>query len=100
MDRALAGLAMLSTYIDYLPPVIVSIFVLSIPFTFNYIATWLFFQISHWSNDAVKNPPTIPHWIPFIGSSVDLSFSALNFVKSSTYVQVTLFSGFDLRPEN
>lgn len=90
MDRKLAGLAMLAKYTDYLRPVLVSVLVLSIPFIFNYVATWLFFQIRHWSNEAVKNPPTIPHWIPFIGSSLDLSFNALNFVKSSTYVRLTL----------
>ena len=90
MDRVLAGLAMIPTFTDYLRPALVTIFALSIPFIFNYVATWLFFQITHWSKEAAKIPPTIPHLIPFIGSSFDLGFNALNFVKSSTYVHITL----------
>lgn len=81
---------MISTYTNYLRPALVSILVVSIPFIFNFVATWLFFQIRNWRKGPVKNPPTIPHWIPFIGSSLDLAFNALKFIKSSTYVQIIL----------
>lgn len=88
MDKIIAGFGMLSTYTDFLRPTLLSVFVLSIPFTFNFVATWLFYNTSNLRKKAVKNPPTIPHWIPYIGSSLDLAFNALNFVKSSTYVQI------------
>ena len=79
-------LATFKTFMYHLRPILVSLFVLSIPFIFNYIATWLFFQIRHWSKKSAKVPPTIPHLIPFLGSSLDLGLNALNFVKYSTYV--------------
>ncbi len=84
MDRVLAEFNKLPSFTDYLPPVCLSIFVLSIPFILNYAATWLFFHTRHWSKAAARDPPTIPHMIPFIGSSLDLGFNALNFIKSST----------------
>lgn len=63
---------------------LVGVFVLSIPFIFNYVATWLFFQVRHWSKEAAKIPPTIPHLVPWIGSSLSLAFNAFGFVKWCT----------------
>ena len=83
-------LPLYSTYIDYLRPTISFIFILAIPFIFNYVATWLFFKIRLLSKKVKRIPPTIPHFIPFIGSSLELGLSPLKFVNSSTYVQATL----------
>ena len=62
----------------------VSLFLLSVPFIFNYTATWIFFQLSHLSNKAVKVPPTIPHMVPVLGSTYHFAFSGLNFVRDAT----------------
>ncbi|KAL9128893.1 MAG: hypothetical protein Q9217_002515 [Psora testacea] len=84
MDPDLARFAKPLLIMDCLRPALVALFVLSIPFIFNYVATTLFFRISHRSKEAVKTPPTIPHSIPILGSSLDLGFNALSFVESST----------------
>ncbi|TGO52383.1 hypothetical protein BCON_0142g00090 [Botryotinia convoluta] len=36
------------------------------------------------NGSALAIPPTIPYWIPFLGSSFDFGFNALNFINSST----------------
>lgn len=86
-DQELVLLATFTKLTDYIRPVLVSLFVISIPFLFNFVATWLFFQIQSWSKKAARIPPTIPHSIPFLGSSLDFGFNPLNFVKSSTCVR-------------
>ena len=55
-------------YAEILRLPLVAIFILSIPFIVNFVATWLFFQVRHWSKEAAKKPPTIPHLLPWIGN--------------------------------
>ena len=62
---------------------VVSLFLLSAPFIFNYTTTWIFPQLSHLRNKAVKVPPTIPHMVPALGSSYHFAFSGLNFVRDA-----------------
>lgn len=76
----------LVNYAEILRLPLVAIFILSIPFIFNFVATWLFFQVRHWSKEAAKKPPTIPHLLPWIGNVYSLTFDTLNFVKWCTYV--------------
>lgn len=53
----------------------------------NYVLTRLSFERSRRSDGAaLEIPPTIPYWLPFLGSSLDFGFNALAFIKSSTYV--------------
>ena len=85
MIQWFAKIAFLVTSAVCLRPALGSLFILSFAFIFNYVAYWLFFQTRHWSKKAAKTPPTIPHLIPFVGSSLSLGFNALEFVKSSTY---------------
>ncbi|KAA8575355.1 hypothetical protein EYC84_004527 [Monilinia fructicola] len=51
----------------------------------NYVLTRLSFERSRRSDGAaLEIPPTIPYWLPFLGSSLDFGFNALAFIKSST----------------
>ncbi|QSZ29810.1 hypothetical protein DSL72_004328 [Monilinia vaccinii-corymbosi] len=54
-------------------------------FLLNYVFTRLSFERGRRSNDAaLATPPTIPYWLPFLGSSLDFGFNALAFIRSST----------------
>ena len=64
--------------------VVVTMLFLSVPFIFNYIATWLFFWVSHLSKKAVKVPPAAPYMVPFLGSTYHFAFNGLNFVRNAT----------------
>ncbi|RAL60974.1 hypothetical protein DID88_010070 [Monilinia fructigena] len=51
----------------------------------NYVLTRLSFERRRRSDGAaLETPPTIPYWLPFLGSSLDFGFDALAFIKSST----------------
>lgn len=57
---------------------------LSLSFVLNYIVTWVLYQVGHRRVNAVKVPPAVPHWIPFLGSALEFAFNGRNFVASST----------------
>lgn len=79
MDRATSFVTLLN-----FRKAVVSILLLSAPFIFNYIATWLVFWISHLSKKALKVPPATPYMVPFLGSTYRFAFEGLNFVRDAT----------------
>lgn len=63
---------------------LVCAFLLALVFSMNYVSLWLGFRISHLRKKTVKVPPTIPYFIPFLGSTYNFGFNGLKFVDSST----------------
>ena len=61
---------------------------LAFPFTFQYLATWLFFQIAHWRSKVAKVPPNVPYTIPFLGSALGFGLNPGRFVTSSASVSL------------
>ncbi|KAF7876781.1 hypothetical protein EAF04_001864 [Stromatinia cepivora] len=68
----------------YAGAVYMAAFAIGLSCLLNYIITRLSFEKGCSSNGAtLATPPTIPYWIPFLGSSLDFGFNALAFIKSS-----------------
>lgn len=81
-EHVYGGVFVFFTY-SYTALVFVSI--ICFPFVFNYITTWLFFQISHVvSETAMKVPPTVPYMVPILGSTFNFVFNGLDFVHKAT----------------
>ena len=73
------------TLTQFLRPASVSLLFLGFPFLLNYMVFSIYFQVSHYSaKTRVKVPSTIPYWIPFLGSSLQLGFNALKFIDQCT----------------
>ena len=65
----------------------IALTILSIPFVFTYILTWLLFNIPQlsprlWRQQSVKVPPTIPYVFPFVGDLPQYLTNAQPFVES------------------
>ena len=69
-----------------LRPILVALFIFSIPFLFNYILLSLLYAIEKWLARPGQVPPTYPYVIPFLGSTIPFLWNSINFIRSATYV--------------
>ena len=68
-----------------LRPILVALFISSIPFLFNYILLSLLYAIENWLARPSQIPPTYPYVIPFLGSTIPFLWDSINFIRSATY---------------
>jgi len=66
--------------------VFVLAFLFSIPFIVNYAIIWVMFRHTHLTEKVGKIPPTLPHLVPLLGSTISFVWDGANFVKYATYV--------------
>ena len=66
--------------------VLVFAFLLSIPFIVNYFIIWVIFQYTHLVKQIGKVPPTLPHLVPLLGSTLSFVWGGTSFGKYATYV--------------
>lgn len=69
-----------------LRPVFVFAFLFSIPFILNYAIIWVMFRRSHLTEKDGKIPPTLPHLVPLLGSTISFVWDGASFFKYATYV--------------
>lgn len=68
--------------------VLVTLFILAIPFILQYVASLLFFHIACWSTAVERAPPKIPYVIPFLGSALEFGLHPGKFVTTSALVSL------------
>ena len=73
--------------------VLTAFLLIAFPFVFNYIFTWILFQITHLSNRTGRVPPDIPHAIPLIGNAFEFVFNPGRFIISAVSVSLCFPEG-------
>ena len=69
-----------------LRPILVALFIFSMPFLFNYILLSLLYAIENWLARPGQVPPIYPYVTPFLGSTIPFLWDSINFIRSATYV--------------
>ncbi|KAI0479832.1 cytochrome P450 [Xylaria cf. heliscus] len=83
-QTVLPNLLLVPSQLHTAKSVILSCLLIFIPLLLRYLLYWLAYHVAYLRRREKQRPPTLPHFIPLLGSTIPFAFDCLNFFKNAT----------------